>query len=59
MTATYDDIRKALLDAALPHVPFDGWTETTLPESALSSSIGSNGPTPLCPTSIVALEAVK
>lgn len=24
-----DDIRAALVDAALPHVPFDGWSQTT------------------------------
>ncbi|MGR3571401.1 COQ9 family protein [Brevirhabdus sp.] len=29
MTPTNDKITDALLDAALPHVPFDGWSETT------------------------------
>ena len=27
---TYDDIRKAVLDAALPDIAFDGWSEDVL-----------------------------
>ncbi|GAB5435298.1 COQ9 family protein [Falsiruegeria mediterranea] len=29
MTMPYEDLRETLLDAALIHVPFDGWTEAT------------------------------
>jgi ubiquinone biosynthesis protein COQ9 len=30
MTTPYDDARETLLDAALAHVPFDGWSEATM-----------------------------
>src|SRR6185369_10220349 len=29
-----DAVREAILDAALPHVPFDGWTQATLQHGA-------------------------
>jgi ubiquinone biosynthesis protein COQ9 len=29
-----DAVREAIIDAALPHVPFDGWTQTTLQQGA-------------------------
>ena len=29
MAETYDDVKERLLDAAMMHVPFDGWSETT------------------------------
>jgi ubiquinone biosynthesis protein COQ9 len=32
-------IRDAVLDAALPHVPFDGWTETTLRAAIRDSGV--------------------
>ncbi len=34
MTQIQDDTRARLLDAALSHVPFDGWSETTLRAAA-------------------------
>jgi ubiquinone biosynthesis protein COQ9 len=32
-----DAVRTAIIDAALPHVPFDGWTQTTLQLGAVDS----------------------
>jgi ubiquinone biosynthesis protein COQ9 len=29
-----DAVREAIIDAALPHVPFDGWTQATLQQGA-------------------------
>ncbi len=37
MTDIYDSVTEQLLDAALLHVPFDGWSETTF-KAALSES---------------------
>lgn len=37
MTTPYDDAKERLLDAALVHVPFDGWSETTL-KAAISDT---------------------
>lgn len=34
MTKTENDLRAQLLDAALPHVPFDGWSDATLKAAA-------------------------
>ncbi len=34
MTAERDDLREKLLEAALAHVPFDGWTQTALAAGA-------------------------
>lgn len=36
---TPDAARDAILDAALPHVPFDGWTETTFRAAQADSGI--------------------
>ena len=36
---TIDETRAALLDAALPHVPFDGWSRETLATAAQESGI--------------------
>jgi len=34
-----DDVRQAILDAALPHVAFDGWTRETLRRAAADARI--------------------
>ncbi|MEO0783626.1 MAG: COQ9 family protein, partial [Pseudomonadota bacterium] len=34
MTTPYETTKDALLDAALMHVPFDGWSETTFKAAA-------------------------
>ena len=55
MTATYDDIRKALLDAALPHVPFDGWTETTFKAAIADTGTDAALARAICPRGAVDL----
>lgn len=37
MTTPYEEIRETLLDAALLHVPFDGWSDGTFRAAALDS----------------------
>ena len=37
-------MRAAILDAALPHVPFDGWSEATLLAAAADSGVASGVP---------------
>ena len=37
--ATPDAARDAVLDAALPHVPFDGWSETTFRAAVTDSGV--------------------
>ncbi|MGB3149003.1 MAG: COQ9 family protein, partial [Paracoccaceae bacterium] len=39
MTGTNESLRDALLDAALPHVTFDGWGPATLQAAALDARI--------------------
>ena len=34
-----DDVRQAILEAAMPHVPFDGWTRDTLRRAAEDAGI--------------------
>ncbi len=34
-----DDVRQAILEAALPHIPFDGWTPATLRRAAKDAGI--------------------
>ena len=36
---TPDTARDAILDAALPHVPFDGWTDTTFRAATADSGV--------------------
>lgn len=38
---TLDELRDTILDAALPHVPFDGWTMTALAAGARSRGLKS------------------
>ncbi|GHF33847.1 COQ9 family protein [Seohaeicola zhoushanensis] len=49
MTATYDDIREALLGAALPHVPFDGWSEATFAAAVADSGTDPALARAVCP----------
>ena len=39
MQGTYDDIRKAVLDAALPDIAFDGWSEDVLARAGTAAGI--------------------
>lgn len=39
MTMPRDDIKETLLDAALAHVPFDGWSEATLSAAATDTGM--------------------
>lgn len=36
---TLDEARIAILDAALPHVPFDGWTDRVIAEAAREAGV--------------------
>ncbi|MGV6848789.1 MAG: COQ9 family protein [Marinibacterium sp.] len=38
-TDSYDEARSRLLDAALPHVPFDGWSDATLQAAIRDSGV--------------------
>ncbi|MCB1341809.1 MAG: COQ9 family protein [Pseudooceanicola sp.] len=49
MSETYDEIRAALLTAALPHVPFDGWTETTFRAAVADSGTDAALARAVCP----------
>lgn len=39
MAHHFDKVRGAILDAALPHVPFDGWTRETLRHAAKEAHV--------------------
>jgi len=39
MAHHFDKVRGAILDAALPHVPFDGWTRETLRRAAKEARV--------------------
>src|SRR3954469_16803276 len=47
--ATPDDQRDAIIMAALPHVPFDGWGPATLRRAAESLALGGDAATRLFP----------
>ncbi|SFB01195.1 ubiquinone biosynthesis protein COQ9 [Poseidonocella pacifica] len=49
MTTGYDDTRAALLEAALGHVPFDGWSETTFAAAARDAGIEMDAARRVCP----------
>lgn len=55
MTETYDALRDRLLDAALMHVPFDGWSETTLKAAARDADIDTAMVRAVCPRGAVGL----
>ena len=39
---TYDDMRKAVLDAALPELAFDGWSEEVLARAGKAAGLDDN-----------------
>ncbi len=39
MAHHFDEVRAAILEAALPHVPFDGWTRETLRRAAKEAHV--------------------
>lgn len=55
MTPNSPDIQEALLDAALPHVAFDGWTDTTFSAAAADSGIDPTLARAVCPRGSVDL----
>lgn len=55
MTDTPDTILDRLLDAALLHVPFDGWSETTLKAAVQDAEVEPTMLRALCPRGAVTL----
>ena len=49
MSMTYGDIRAALMDAALAHVPFDGWTEVTFRAACADTGVDHALARAVCP----------
>ncbi len=55
MTVPYETARDALLQAALMHVPFDGWTETTFRAAIRDTEIDATVARAICPRGAVDL----
>jgi ubiquinone biosynthesis protein COQ9 len=55
MTTPYETTKDALLDAALMHVPFDGWSETTFKMAAQDSDVDMTMARAVCPRGAVDL----
>lgn len=55
MTVPYDAAKEQLLDAALPHVAFDGWSETTFKEAMRDSELSATVARAVCPRGAVDL----
>jgi ubiquinone biosynthesis protein COQ9 len=55
MTTPYEETKNALLDAALMHVPFDGWSEATFRAAATDAGIESGMARAVCPRGAVDL----
>ena len=55
MTMPYEDLRETLLDAALIHVPFDGWTEATFAAAVSDADIDMALARAVCPRGAVDL----
>lgn len=55
MTVTYAAAKLELLEAALTHVPFDGWSEATLREAIRDTGIDSTIARAVCPRGAVDL----
>ncbi len=49
------DIKSQLLEAAMPHVPFDGWGEATFAAAMQDAGIGADVARALCPRGAVDL----
>ena len=52
-----DDLKNRLLDAALVHVPFDGWSEATLAAAAMDAGVNAEKAQMLFPRAGVSLAA--
>ena len=50
-----DDLRDRLLDAALPHVPFDGWSEATFRAAVIEAGADMAAARAVCPRGAVDL----
>lgn len=55
MTVTYATAKAELLDAALMHVPFDGWSETTFQEAIRETGMDRTVARAVCPRGAVDL----
>ncbi|WP_299147050.1 COQ9 family protein [uncultured Tateyamaria sp.] len=55
MSSEYETTKDRLLDAALMHVPFDGWSETTLTAAARDADIDMAMARAVCPRGAVDL----
>lgn len=55
MTTPYETTKTALLDAALMHVPFDGWSEATLQAAARDAGVDPALVRAVCPRGAVDL----
>ncbi len=55
MTVTYETAKKQLLEAALTHVPFDGWSEATFQEAIRDTGIDKTVARAVCPRGAVDL----
>jgi len=55
MTVPYDTAKSELLQAAMAHVPFDGWSETTFREAIRDSGIEPSVAGAVCPRGAVDL----
>lgn len=55
MTTPYETTKDALLDAALMHVPFDGWSETTFKAAATDAGVELAMARAVCPRGAIDL----
>ena len=55
MTADYQQIKKQLLDAAVDHVPFDGWSEATFQAAVRDADVNPTMAKAVCPRGAVDL----
>lgn len=55
MTASYIEIKQQLLDAAVAHVPFDGWSEVTFQAAVRDAGVDSVMARAVCPRGAVEL----
>jgi ubiquinone biosynthesis protein COQ9 len=53
--ASYDALRAALLDAVIPHVPFEGWSEAAFNEAIADSGVDPALARSVCPRGAVDL----
>ncbi len=55
MTVTYEETRQQLLDAILPHVPFDGWSEESFRAAIADCGLDTGLARAVCPRGAVDL----